>query len=254
MEVGAEVGGRRDRQGARCGERSPGERSRRREVHQLRPGALETAQQRAGARQAEAHLAVDRDRAAGGAQLVAGVEARFARLARPDQLERAALAQVADRPLDRQRDAVQLGRKGLGDVGDSHRAWGSVHRRILAIAMPVQDVRTGPARESFRAVRARLRALEVDADQAQALGALAEGAQGEQQRHREKGAGDSPEPAPEQTARKTNTGRRRRRWPMIMRAQEVRLDAVQQRGTPPAGPASRRRCRTRRCRRAAAAA
>ena len=75
--------------------------------------------------------------AAGGAQLVAGVEARLAGLARPDQLDDvAARAQVAHRALDGQRDAVELGRIGLGDVGDAHRAGRSVHRAILASGMP----------------------------------------------------------------------------------------------------------------------
>ena len=83
--------------------------------------ALEAAQQRADARQAEAQFAVDRNRAAHGAQLVVRVERRLAGLARPDQLDEVALrTQEPDRALDRERDAVQLGRIGFGDVGDAH--------------------------------------------------------------------------------------------------------------------------------------
>ena len=77
--------------------------------------------QRADARQPEAQLAVHRDRATGGAQFVVRVERRFARLARPDQLDHVTMrAQVPDRALDGERDAVQLGRLGFGDVGDAH--------------------------------------------------------------------------------------------------------------------------------------
>jgi hypothetical protein len=121
-------------------------------MDQLGPGAPEALRQRGDARDAEAQLAIDRDGETEGAQLVARVEGGLAGLARPDQLDVvAARAQEADRALDGERDAVQLGRIGLGDVGDPHRAAkGSVHRLILAIDMPLRSRTRPQARRSWR--------------------------------------------------------------------------------------------------------
>ena len=60
--------------------------------------------------------------------------ARFAGLARPDQLDEvAARAQEPNGPLDGERDAVELGRPGFGDVGDAHRAAGVERSRRQAV-------------------------------------------------------------------------------------------------------------------------
>ena len=125
VEIGAEIRGRGDAEGA-CGqERRPGQRAGRRQVHQVGLALAKAPLQRARAGQAEAQVGIHRDHAAGGAQLIASIEAPFTRLARPDQLhEVAARAQEPYRPLDREGYPVQLRRPGFGDVGDAHSSAG----------------------------------------------------------------------------------------------------------------------------------
>jgi len=122
VEIGAEIGGRGEAEGAGGGERRPGHRPGRGEMHQIGLALPEAPRQRAGPRQAEAQVGIHRDHAAGGAQFVAGIEPRFARLARTDQLDPvAARTQEANGSLDGEGDPVELGRPGFGDVGNAHR-------------------------------------------------------------------------------------------------------------------------------------
>ena len=140
VEVGAEVGGRR-----RCRARAP----RASAAQASGPGVARWTSSGAAALEARVHSGptrarpkrrsrVHRNRAAGGAQLVAGVERRDS----PGWRGRISSTwwprsrRKRDGPLDGQRDAVQLGRVGFGDVGDAHGRRGRRPAAIVAIAVP----------------------------------------------------------------------------------------------------------------------
>ena len=155
--------------------------------------------------------------------------ARLAGLARPDQLDVvAAPAQEADGPLDGERDAVQLGRIGFGDVGDPHRAGGSVHRADSGNRYAESGVGRRPRDASIltgRVTPPRHRTgAHGSASRLRGRRRPGAGARVRLQTARSASSSGTARKAPAMpqsqpqtmTDRKTNTGRRRRRWPMII--------------------------------------
>ena len=100
----------------------------------------------------------------------------FAGLARPDQFDEvAARAQEAYRPLDGERDPVQLRRPGFGDVGDAHSRTGMEWSERQAVcpdgAAAVDSARARMFRESRDAAindAGLSLSFQIDADEAQA--------------------------------------------------------------------------------------